>query len=365
MLSEKEKINGNEIIIFILSSLIGVDTLALANQIGTAAYQDAWLCIIIASIYPLFLIFIISKILPLCEDKTIVDLNKELFGNKFGSLLNVIFSFQFLFYTVHLTSKLVFVNKTFISLFINPIKICLVLCILIAFTASRGFKTIIRSCIIIFIFLLLLLVISSLSLKYGTILNFKPILGSGFKSILVGTLKSTYYYTPLEFLLVINPYVKQDSKNFIAKNSFIAIFFSVLIYLWIIFVNIYKLGIGLVLKAPWSFVFAVQNINVPIFNSFRYVFLLLWNPNAIITIVINLFIFCEIISKTFNINPKILYYILFPLLYIFSYILFLSPISPIVLQFIAPMFIILNLINFITVLFLLKRKNQSQKSLQN
>ncbi|SFB42739.1 GerAB/ArcD/ProY family transporter [Clostridium frigidicarnis] len=365
MLSEKEKINCNEIVIFIVCSLMGVDVLNLANYICSSAYQDAWMSIIIGSAYPFLMIFIVSKILPLCGHKTIVDLNKELLGNKIGIVLNLIFSSQFIFYTVQMTSTLVFINKVFVALFVSPIKICLVLCIIICFTASKGFKTIMRSCIVVFISMIILLLTSTLALRDGTLLNFQPVLSSGFKPIFNGALKTSYYYTTLEFLLMIHPYVKENKKKQLPKYAFIGISVSVLIYLWIIFVNIYKLGIGLIAKTTWPFIFTIQSINVPIFNNFRYIFLLLWNPSALMTIIIDLFIFVEIISKTFNIKSIKIYPLLFPLFFMLSYVFYLLPIASIVLEFITPAFVIFNFINFTLVLILLKRKNKNQKSLQN
>lgn len=365
MLSEKEKINCNEIVIFIVCSLMGVDVLSLANYVCSSAYQNAWLSIIIGSSYPFLMIFIVSKILPLCGNKTLADLNKELLGKKMGTVLNLIFSSQFIFYTIQMTSTLVFVNKIFVSLFVTPIKICLVLCIIICFTASKGFKTIIRSCIVVFISMIILMLTSTLALKDGTILNFQPILGSGFKPIFHGTLKTFYYYTTLEFLLMIHPYVKENKKKRLSKCAFIGISVSVLIYLWVVFINIYKLGIGLIDKTTWPFIFTIQSINVPIFNNFRYIFLLLWNPSALMTIIIDLFIFIEVIGKTFNIKSNKIYPLLFPLFFILSYVFYLLPISSIVLDIISPVFVIFNFINFILVLILLKRKNKNQKSLQN
>ncbi|WP_027633106.1 GerAB/ArcD/ProY family transporter [Clostridium hydrogeniformans] len=360
MIPEKEKINSTQLTLLIFCLYLGVDSLKLPYDIVSIANQDALLCLIISLIYPVTMLYLMSVVIKYCGDRTLVKLNKDFFGNKFGNVLNLLFSLQFIIYPCQILSSLLSLNKTFLSPTIIPIKMSLILCMFILYASLKGLGALVRISTVMALSITILILLCITALNEGSILNIMPVLDASFSNIMSGCLRALYYFTTIEALLIIHPFIKSSNKHRFLKDSLrgfsLVFFFSFLV----MFICIYRLGIDLIKKSSWPFILAIQNIYIPIFTNFRYIFLLFWNSKSLLVIILEIFIFCQIINESFNIKNKFIYYLSFIICFIFSYIFYSLPIMSSIILYISPIIILFNVI--LICIFILRLKKESIKN---
>ena len=359
MIPEKEKINSMQLSLFIISLFLGVDLLKLPYDLITSANQDALIGLIIGAIYPVTILYLMSIVIKYCGDRTLVKLNKDFFGNKFGNTLNILFSIQFILYACQILSNLMVLNKTFLSQAVIPLKMVLILSLFILYASLKGFGALIRVSTVIVISTFILILLSLMALNEGSLLNLRPMFDSSFSNIASGCLRVLYYFTTTEALLIIHPFIKSSDKHKVFKTSLKGFMIVFICSFWVVFICIYRLGIDLTKKSSWPFVLAIQNIYIPVFTNFRYIFLLLWNSKALLVIILEFFIFCQIINESFGIKNKSIYYMSFVICFILAYIFYMVPILSTIALYISPIFTLFNIILVIT--FIIKLKKESIK----
>lgn len=348
--------NSRQLSFFLVGSLIGVEILRISNSVVAIAGQDGWIATLLGSIYPLTIVLVCSYIIKKQPDKNLMDICEEYFGSIIGKILPLIFTIQFVAYVPEIIKDIVHVNSLYISPYITNNKMAIILIVVCSITASMGMKYIIPLNSIFVVSMLFLLLFSLMALKAGNYLNLLPVFEADTSKILSATYKTTYSYTTLELLLVIPKFIDKSVK--IKKASVIGVIICTAMYVWTVFISIYYLGIEVINKTVWAFVFVNDSIKVTIVTNFRLVFMVLWQGIAITTIVDEYFIVCYIISYIFKKIPiKKLSFILAPIFFLL-YIIFSKLTLETLFDVLVPIFVAYNilLICTIAIVTLFKRK---------
>ncbi len=264
----------NQFTYILIGFIVGAGFLTLPNDLVETAGQDAWICIIIALIYPLYVVFISMYIINKHPKENIIILNKKYFGNIFGSIFNFILMMQFfLTYIVIIANTIIF-SRVFIVNYLGPVKVGMIIVFLATYGAYKGLRGLGKTSEVVFYLFVPVFLFSLSALKYGSILNVQPLFGAGIKNILSAIPKTAYSYSGWEVILLLFTYV--DDVKCIKRCSLKAVLICGSIYVWTVFISIFYLGIDIVPKSYWSFILVFKSINLPIINNFRYIFMFIW-----------------------------------------------------------------------------------------
>lgn len=276
--AKKNLLSNSESISLICGFMIGVGFLALPNQVAVKAKNDACIASLIGGIYPLYFAMLSIYYCKKHPNEGILKLSKRYLGNIVGTICNLLFLGHFLFYLTAVISGYKNVLVTYATRFLSPIGIFFIVIIVGAYVVFAGLKTLARiNQISLYLTILATLTLSMVLIR-GKYLNLFPMFGTGFNSIVKGSLESIYSYSGMEALLLIYPFIKNKDKIVTISLKTAAI--VILIYFWVVFTSIYYLGYKVTTKTLWPVLLVTESANLPFINSFRLVFILLWSINV-------------------------------------------------------------------------------------
>lgn len=317
--SGKNAITANQLTAFISGSMIGLGILTMPKDLVAVSNQDAWISAALGILYPLYIVTIGIFLFKKHPDKNLIKLSKMYFGKFIGSFFNILLMLQFIVLLSSLCAGLIDVLRIYIVSFVSPKKLVVALCFLGLYAAIKGLKILARVNLITF-FLMIILVLGSIAvLKEGSILNVMPILGSGFKKIILGSSKSAFSYYGSELLLLIYPFIAERDRDKLPRAAFLGVIITGIIYTWYVFCNIFYIGIDIIPKYTWPLLTVTEALTFAIISNFRYIFMFLWSMIIVKTISNLYFSFILVLNDLITIkNTKILYYITFPILVVLT-----------------------------------------------
>lgn len=264
----------NQFMITLISSMLGMGITYLPNSVIKDAKQDGWMACIIGGLYPLYMVVVAKYICKKFPNDNILTLSKKYLGNFFGNVLNIIFITFFIFVGTSEFAALNNALRTYVTSFLKSYQVFLAALIPMAYAAYKGIKPIGRLNEIIFYLTIILIIIPAAALVYGSVLNLMPFFGSGLLNILKASKETVFFYTGIEVIFIIYPFLQDKKKIF--KCGILSIIFTVVVYTWITVLTIYYLGIDISPKYFWPVAVLSESVMVPIVNSFRYIFVSLW-----------------------------------------------------------------------------------------
>jgi spore germination protein len=306
-------ITVSQFALIIFSSIVGIGILSLPNGVVKAAHQDGWISTLIGGIYPLYVVIIARYISKRFPDHSILVLSKMYFGRYLGNAFNLIFASYFIFIASMIASYYANITRAYIMGFLTPFKIIAVLLMVTIYASSRDLKVIGRISEIAFFITIILLLSPVAALREFEFTNIKPVFGSGFISIIEGSVKSAFSYSGAEIILIIYPFLKDKKK--MLTSSLISVSMCIILYVWCVFITTYYLGPDIVNKSYWSFLLVTGSITITVINNYRYIFIFLWSLIAFKGISIygyaSIFIIKDFAKK---IEKKHLTILMYPLL---------------------------------------------------
>lgn len=297
----------------IFGSIVAAGVLSLPNGSVKISHQDGWISTLIGGIYPLYIVIISGYISKKFPDDTILVLSKKYYGKFFGSIFNFIFATYCVFFGTMVANYYTNLMRSYVTGFLTPLKMIAIIFILIIYAVSKGIKIIGIISEITF-YLTIIMILSPIpAIRYGNIINLYPIFGSGFSSIVKGSVASIYSYSGAELILLIHPFLKE--KNKILTSSLMSVIMVIFVYVWCVFITTYYLGPYIVNKSYWSFLLVTQSVTISVINNYKFIFIFLWSLIALRSITIfsyaSVYILKELVHK---IEVKKICILIYPLL---------------------------------------------------
>ena len=346
----------NQVMFMLIGSMIGIGVLSLPNDVIKYAKQDGWISAFLGTAYPLYIVCMTLIIHRKFPNNNILFINEKCFGKIIGNLLNVLLFLYFLLYITAVASGLSNLLRTVIVTFLPQLKVLIVLVFLGAYTASRGLKILGRINEAIFYLTIVMILITLSAIGKGRILNLRPILGSGVINILKSAKESSFAYGGIEILLFIYPYISESKQ--LKKVAIKSIIITGFLYSWVTLITIYSISIDIIPKYIFSFPVVARYVEIPVINSFRFIFMVLWTLIATKTISNYYYVITSIIGKFFRkTSHKKICIIIYPLIVILSMRYISETVRRDFLSFIIPKVTIFMIIYVaITVMFVYFRK---------
>jgi len=346
-------LTSNQLAFLTMGFVVGPALLRLPNALIPVSGQDAWISAIIALVYPLYVVLISIYIINKHPKQNILMISKKYFGNIFGNFLNFIFMLQYILLTGTITVEFINRSRVYTVPFLTPIKIIIVAMLLGLYGAYKGIKCLGKiNEIITYGFLIMLLSLSAL--RYGSMLNIRPVFGSGLSNIFKATPKTAYFYIGWETILLFHPLV-QNTKD-IKKSVLKALGIASIIWVWTVFITIFYLGIDVATRSYWPVILVFESINIPIINNFRYIFMFVWDL-MVLRMTANFYYastFC--LNNFIKIDIKKIMIVIFPIMIYLTVKLTDNILKDEILSVASPFFVIFNLI-FLTLIAILSKIN--------
>lgn len=331
----------------IVGCVLGPGFLKMSGVICAKSKHDSWISVIVGLIYPITIMITGLIIVKKHPNDTILAISKKSFGKVIGTILNIAFLAQYIIINVAMVSDVVRIFSTYLTPFLTPIKIIIVTTSLALFISLKSIKTLAKTNMYISFISFTILSISLLALKRGSLLNFKPIFAQGWSNILHGAIQTSYYYLGFESFLIYHIYV-YDKKTI--KNAiFYGILFCTALWIWVIFICIYQLGIENILNAAWPLALVLENIQIPVINNFSYIFMFAWTLMSYRGIATFYYTSALILNDVLKIDIKKLCIIIFPIIIYISTKLTNDALKSKVVSVISPILVLFNICFFLVI----------------
>lgn len=273
-MSKKNLLTSSEVTAILIGSTIGIGVISLPTSLAKIAYQNAWIAAALGSIYPIYLALLLNFIAKKFPKENILVLSKKYLGDFFGNMLNILLGSFFLFYLIFTVSGFSNLFNVYGSKFISPLKLITLTTFTAAFTAFKGIKTISKIDQIVFYIMIILIFSCAAAFTKGNIENVLPITQINLLELLSAVKESSFSYAGIEIIFLIYPFVKDRER--VKKCLLKYILITIFIYTFVVFITIFYLGPELAPKSLWSFTLVSESLNLPIINSFRFIFVFSW-----------------------------------------------------------------------------------------
>jgi spore germination protein (amino acid permease) len=305
MNKQSNMISSAELFFLLIGSIIGVGILSLPGGVTNISKQDGWISTFIGGIYPIYIVLVSMIIIKRYPESNILNLSRAFFGKIIGNFLNFLFMVEYIFLALTAISGSSHTVRAYSVYFMPQYKIVLIFVIISLYISMKGLKALTRLSTITFYLLCLVILTSLVTFKEASLLNIKPILGSGAQKILKGSISTVYSYANIEFLLIIYPHVKE--KNKILKTSLASIFVIMAIYTYTVFISIYYAGPDLLVKQLWPFLLVTESVKIPVINNFRFIYIFIWIIMAFKLVAIDVYFTAKIYNNITKLNMKVFF----------------------------------------------------------
>lgn len=282
--------------------ITSVGILSLPNGVVQDAKQDGWLSVVIGAVYPLFLAFLSIYYVEKHPNEDILALSKKYLGTILGNICNILFLAQFGIYFIAIASGMCNVYICHATGFLTPIKIFIPTILLATYLSLKGIKVLARINIIGLYAVVICVLTLLTALQRGNYLNLLPVFGTGYENILKSSIESAYSYSGVEGMFLIYPFMKNKDKikAVVLKSTFLIM----VIYTWITFICIYFLGYKVTSKALWPVLLVTEGVNLPVINSFSFIFLFLWSITIFRTLATYQYSITHVLSYVLKVKDK-------------------------------------------------------------
>lgn len=357
-IDKSEQITSSQLFFTIIGALSAIEAFELPNILVKYAGRDSWLAIISGAVYPIYIIIIGAYIIKNRPDENILEIYKRKLGAFFGNVFNFLFLIQYIIYIGTVTATFTKISTTYTVAFLPPNKIIFLSVLVSGFAAFYGLKVVAKINELISFLTLSLVLFTIPALKSGNILNITPLFKSSLKEFYGAFKESMYYYTSIELIVLIHPYLK-NKKNAV-KPALLGLTATTFIFTWVVFISIYSFGINVVSKSHYPLLMVIDTIPIPVFNNIRTIYMFLWNLVEFVVITNMYFLLVFIASNIIKIDMKKLCMFIFPLAYIAPQIFLNDHIMTFTFKYIIPFITVYNII-FVTLGGILSRPGKKQE----
>lgn len=276
MSDDRHQITSKQFFIFVISTQIGIGVLTLPSELTKNVGHDAWITVFLSGLLYTCISVLILMLMQRYSDKSILSINKLLYGKYLGSLFNFI-----------VWVYLVFASAIGLRLFTEVIRITvlkttppLVLTSFVLvptiYLTVTGLKNICRYASINILLHTLILLFLLLLYKHMRFSFLLPIFHSDVAVILSGIKNTTFAFIGFELIAIVYPHISDKEnvmKNFIYANIYTTAFYTIFTIAIISFC-------GEVLTKNLIFpIFTLfRSYNAPVFERLDLFFIGLWFP---------------------------------------------------------------------------------------
>ncbi|SDK09977.1 GerAB/ArcD/ProY family transporter [Natronincola ferrireducens] len=317
---ETGEISSGQSYIMIISIMIGTGVLGLARSVAMISKQDAWISIILNGIVICFMTGIIILLSNKFPKHTFLKYASILLTKPIAYLIVFLYGV----YAILTTALVIRITCEMVNTWFLPrtpmIVISFVIVSTLVYITKDGLTFVGRfNEIVVFSIIPFVLLIFP-SLSEASILNLRPVGGSGFINIIKGVPPAFYAFAGYEVLFLIYPYISNKNKNNL-RYSVLSIAFVTILYTSIVASQIALFGYQEIVGILYPSINYLDVLEFPIIVRIEIFFTFFWIFAVLGTLTIQYIAGCiafKSILKTKQISKFV--YILSPIVFVISLI---------------------------------------------
>ena len=305
-MTERNNITSRQLAIYILTAQIGFGVLTLPSTLAQDVGHDGWISILAAGIVSSLAIVLIVLLLQKYPGKSILTINRYLFGEFLGKGLNLFL----VLYLGFLTVAAFRVFTEFITLYTLDLTPTFIVAVLIAmptvYLVWYGLKPLVQFSYFIFVVLFFIFVLALLVANKIRLTFLMPVGAAGISSLVKSTGTTFLAYIGLELVVFVYPYVadkKNTMKWALAANLTSTAFFA------LVFLATTGLFGENLLKSQTIPLFELSRYyRMPFIERTDLLFILLWFPLLEGTFLAYSFAAWDSLRRVFRVKNKRLFF---------------------------------------------------------
>ncbi|WP_066506347.1 GerAB/ArcD/ProY family transporter [Abyssisolibacter fermentans] len=262
MIANNRKITKSQNAAMIISTVIGVGILSLPSNLAEIVGADGWVTLLITGLATIIVLFVMTKLVLLYKDYTLVEMGRELVGRFLGDIVSLVY----LTYTIAFISVVVRVFAEVVKMFLlnnTPLEVIIITMLLTtAYLTRKGIECIARiiqviiPLVIIPIFVLWISLFPDLDIS-----NILPVFQVDFMTIIKGVPSTFFSFVGFEIIYFTTIYVKNPEGS--VKHNLIALLSILGIYILAFLVSIFRFGKEETIHLIWPTLSLMKTINLP------------------------------------------------------------------------------------------------------
>jgi spore germination protein len=267
-------INPLQVYFLIFLTQFGTGILSLPREVTQIAGEDGWISVLLATILNMIVAGIAVKLVLRYKGKTMVEINRELLGNFFGTLVSMLYFFYFFGIAVFLLRSLAdLVVIWVLASFSFQTALYLAVPVLVYLTRN-GIKVMARLFNLYFYHLLPLSIIIFWPLwEFEPRLVF-PFFTEGLMPVIKGLKVTSSAFFGFEAILMLNPFLKKPEKTMLAVQA--ATLTTGIIYTITVFALTAYFGVQELQFQLWPTIYVARTITIAFLERLDIFIDILW-----------------------------------------------------------------------------------------
>lgn len=252
----------------------GIGALIFQNHIIKGAGKDSWVSVLVVGLTFHLIFLMMLFILKQSTAGDILSFHKEVFGNVFGGILNIVLSLYFSLACIFTLHSYIDILQIWVFERVASWEFSLIFSIVIFYIVAGGFRTVTAIAfwgfvIPMFLFLSLFYLIRYLEFTY-----LLPFFQHSLKDYYVSAKEAALIYLGFETMLIYFPFIK--ARNQSAKWGHLALIFSTIVYTSIAIVTFMFFTQEKLEYLIWPTLTMIKILRFSFLERFEFIFIVAW-----------------------------------------------------------------------------------------
>ncbi len=263
MFSNNNIVSLRQLKLLLILDIFGTSITVLPRKLAEYGGQNGWIIMLISVLFAFVCLFLINNVASLFPKDSFYSYSSKILGKPLGFIISIGFLIKILIsiaFEIRIFSEIL----KEIMLFNTPFWIISIsMLVLGGYMASKGYEARGRIAeILIFVVFIPFFILFFIALFDLDFSNLKPILKeTSVNNMLSGALYALFYFSGLEFILLVYPYIK-DKKE-IKKVTFKALLFIGIVMVLISIITIARFGKYDLVNQMWPVLEMMDSMDLP------------------------------------------------------------------------------------------------------
>lgn len=301
-LNKDDSISLWQLFAILENSILGTGLLNIAKTVSKVSGQNAWISTLLAGLIIIPFLWCYSSLSRRFPGHTLVDYSTKIVGKLLGNMANISYiSFEILIAALVLRIMADFISTWFLPN--TPIESLLIITLfLVIYMSQGGIRTIARTSEIILFLVAPFIILLIPPATRIEINNLKPVLQSGYVSIIKGSIPALYAFYGFEVLFIASAFISDTKKIF--RTSATCISINVVFYTLVVIAIIGVMGTEILKYINYPTIYYIKSERFPFFERVDLFFAFFWTFNIFMTIGIAFYSAVLGISQLLSLKPK-------------------------------------------------------------
>lgn len=308
----ENQITSTQLLNFILSVQISIGILTLPADLALTCGHDGWISVLVYGVLTSVVIFIMILLMKRFGNKSIYEINKNLYGKYLGGAFNLLIV-MYLWYTscLCLRTYISILQVTMLRLTPSLILSAFVM-IPTCYLTWNGIKYVARYSFIIYFTLIIFFLLFFLVFKDLRFTFLMPVFESGIEGIKASFNSCAYAFLGYELISIIYPEITNKRKTM--KYALCANLITTVFYVVVVLVTTSFFGEEMLKKVLYPIIKLSRSYKAPIVERIDLILVSIWIPSMAMGCM-GYFSACYYsINKLFHFKKNVIYFILFSLI---------------------------------------------------